>query len=144
MQRGFVEWRLLPQTSVMMYLLKWLSRWPFILFFLCVIYVDPLPKSCLCADRSSASSPKLPTYGVLIDLLDRNDEAHLYSEFKSMYPLIPVGRPKRFYETVQRIAAPTRPSLISGPKLHGSPLRSYRRRLWEPRIRNSCTTSVSG
>ena len=83
-----------------------------------------------------------PTYGELIDLLAEtehespNDEDLLFSKFKTLYPSISVGRPRRFYETVSRIAAPTQPSLIGVPKLCDSPLSSYRKRTWEPRIRN--------
>ena len=57
-----------------------------------------------------------PTYGVLIDLLDScgGDVGRLVSEFKELYPSVPVGSPRRFHDTVRRIAAPTRPSLIGG------------------------------
>lgn len=83
-----------------------------------------------------------PTYGELIDLYEEterecpNNEDLLYSKFKKIYPKIYIGRPRRFYDTVARIVAPTQPSLIGKRKLYGSPLSSYRKRTWEPRIRN--------
>ena len=84
-----------------------------------------------------------PTYGELIDLFEEtegenpNDEDLLVSKFRKLYPKISIGRPRRFYETVSRIVAPTQPSLISKPKLCGSPLATYRKRTWKPRIRNT-------
>ena len=51
--------------------------------------------------------------------------------------MVPIGRPSRFYETVDRIVAPTQPSILGTIKLQGSPLQTYRKRVWEPRIRNS-------
>ena len=36
-----------------------------------------------------------------------------------------------------RIVAPTQPSVIGEPKLTGSPLQTYRKRVWQPRIRNA-------
>lgn len=83
-----------------------------------------------------------PTYGELIDMFEDaerecpDDENLLYSKFKSLYPRIYVGRLRRFYETVRRVVAPTRASLRGDCKLTGSPLSSYRRRTWVPRIRN--------
>ena len=85
---------------------------------------------------------KKPTYGELIDLLEEverespNDENLLCSKFKMLYPKFYVGRPRRFYETVSRLAAPTKNSLRGHTSLTGSPLCSYRRRLWQPRLRN--------
>ena len=101
---------------------------------------------------------KSPSYGELIDLLsdaEQESKEHatelLASKFHQIYP---IGRPARFFDTVTRLAAPTRPSmigppklcsclaaptrpsLIGPPKLCGSPLSSYRRREWIPRIRN--------
>lgn len=81
-------------------------------------------------------------YGELIDLLEEverespNDENLLYSKFKVMYPKIYVGRPRRFYETITRLAAPTKHSLQGKCSLTGSPLTSYRKRIWQPRLRN--------
>ena len=84
----------------------------------------------------------LPTYGELIDLFSFIEEEHgsneamLCAKFKELYPHIEVGRPHRFFDTVQRIVAPSRPSAVSKPPLSGTPLSSYRRRVWKPRIRN--------
>ena len=44
-----------------------------------------------------------------------------------------ISRPSRFFDTIQRIVGPTKPSLQGEAKL---PLASYRRRVWELRIRN--------
>ena len=84
-----------------------------------------------------ATASKKPTYGDLIDLFERfeRNEDLLLFHFKKIYPEISIGRPKRFYETVLRIVAPTQPSALGKPKLCGSPLTSYRKRTWEPRIR---------
>lgn len=86
----------------------------------------------------------MPSYGELIDLLsDAEQESKelapeiLFDKFRQRYPHVSVGRPARFFNTVTRIAAPTRPSLIAPPKLCGSPLSSYRKRDWIPRIRNT-------
>ena len=86
-----------------------------------------------------------PTYGDLIQKLEAAEEQSKTSEesvsdllvscFHRQYPSIPIGRPSRFHDTVQRIAAPTRQT--RGRQLGGSPLRSYLRRVWMPRIRNT-------
>ena len=86
-----------------------------------------------------------PTYGELIDIFEEaerecpNNEEVLCSKIKQLYPKIPIGRPRRFYETVSRIVAPTKPSLRGECKLQGSSLTFYRKRTWEPRIRNPGT-----
>lgn len=86
-----------------------------------------------------------PTYGELIDIFEEterecpNSEDLLCDKFKAHYPKISIGRPRRFYETVSRIVAPTKPSLRGECKLYGSPLASYRKRVWQPRIRNLAT-----
>lgn len=86
-----------------------------------------------------------PTYGELIDLFKKSEHNEdLLSHFKKIYPDISIGRPDRFYETVSRIVAPTQPSALGKPKLCGSPLTSYRKRTWEPRIRNSCAVQGIG
>ena len=87
-----------------------------------------------------------PTYGELIAMLEAAEgEAKanggsvseiLISQFHHQYPRIPIGRKGRFYDTVQRIAAPIRSSTRSR-QLNGSPLRSYLGRVWMPRIRNT-------
>ncbi len=84
-----------------------------------------------------------PTYGELIDLLlevegqaDATDS--LCKEMERRYPDIPIDRPSRLHDTIQRIAAPTRPSIRGGSaKLSGSPLKTYRTRKWKPCIRNA-------
>lgn len=88
-----------------------------------------------------------PTYGELIELLEvaeaeaETSEASvaelLAAKFRCDYPHIPISRPSRFFDTVKRIAAPTRPSAIGQRRLNGSPLRFYLKRHWTPRIRNT-------
>lgn len=56
----------------------------------------------------------------------------LLQSLRQKYKHLSVGRPERFYDTVCRIAAPTRPSLRGEAKLVGSPLATYRRRAWVP------------
>ena len=90
---------------------------------------------------------KVPTYGELIRMLEVAEmEAEtsemsvatiLEAKFHLNYPHIPISCPSRFFDTVKRIAAPTRPSAIGRRKLNGSPLRSYLKRHWTPRIRNT-------
>ena len=82
-----------------------------------------------------------PTYGELIDIFERldgqpNAPDMLSAEITKRYPGLSVSRPSRLYDTVKRIAGPTLPSLHGAAKLTGSPLASYRKRNWEPRIRN--------
>ena len=86
---------------------------------------------------------KTLSYGELIDLLsDAEQESMehtpelLVDKVKQRYPHVSIGQPARFFDTVTRLAAPTRPSLIAPPKLCGSPLSSYRKRDWIPRNRN--------
>ena len=83
-----------------------------------------------------------PTYKELIELLDevesldlgpsRSTAEVLTSRFCDSYPLIKIGRPRRFLETVQRISGP-----IKNGKLKGSSRRSYLKRQWIPRTRNT-------
>ena len=92
------------------------------------------------------SANKGPTYGELLEMLKRAErkasQSHgctsqlLLNELKGSYPDIPIGRPGRFLDTVKRIAAPT---LTGKGKLGGTPLRSYLKRQWSPRIRNTTT-----
>ena len=58
-------------------------------------------------------------------------------KFSRQYPTVEVGRPSRVYDTISRLVGPTRPSLRGPAKLTGSPLASYRKRIWLPRIRNT-------
>ena len=83
-----------------------------------------------------------PTYGEIIDLYEafgeRPDAAHLLcSEMSKLYPCIRTKRPGRLFDSMKRIVAPTRPSLKGTAKVTGSPLASYRKRIWEPRIRTA-------
>ena len=85
-----------------------------------------------------------PSYGELIDMLSaaeseavksRNTHTStlLLEKFKQSYKHVSISRPERFYDTVCRIAAPTKPSLNGTAKLLGSPLVTYRRRTWVPK-----------
>ena len=58
----------------------------------------------------------------------------LFDKFSKLYPNVMIGRPSRFCDTVKRKAAPTIPSLIGPSKLSGSPLVSYRKRIWIPKV----------
>ena len=76
-----------------------------------------------------------PTYGELIDLLEQSESAEdLYLKFKRLHPDITIGR--HFYDTVCRIAAPTKPALTGKCGLTEVQLVSYRNKIWQPRIRN--------
>ena len=82
-----------------------------------------------------------PTFGELIDMYEEFEwqtyAANLLcSKVSRQYSSLSIGRPSRFYDTVQRIVGPTKPSLRGEAKLTGSPLASYRRRVYEPHIRN--------
>ena len=89
------------------------------------------------------SASRLPAYGELIDLLENSEKDApsdcdaLCSMFQQLYPHIKISRPKRFYDTVNGIAAPTKPSSKGDSKLCGSPLVSYRKRVWKPQVRNT-------
>ena len=97
------------------------------------------------------SAHKGPTYGELLEMLKNAERKAsqstingctsqiLINELKDSYPDIPIGRPGRFLDTVKRIAAPT---LTGKGKLEGIPLRSYLRRQWTPRIRNTTTQGI--
>ena len=88
-----------------------------------------------------------PSIGELIDLLEAAQIAHetgskdktvaeiLTERFTLKYPHIQINRPSRFLDTVNRLAAPTKPSSIGEAKLSGSPLAHYHRRQWAPRSR---------
>ena len=84
------------------------------------------------------------TFGELIELYeDTSDDASiLHTKLLERYPVL-VGRHCRLLETVKRIVVPTRPSLRGDAKLHGSPLPTYRKRIWKPCVRN-VTAAVSG
>ena len=103
-----------------------------------------IPTICFKICRSM-SLPK-PTYGELIQMLESAEgEAKISEESvpelllsysHHQYPFIPIGRASRFYDTVQKIAASTRSS-ARVKQLDGSPLHSYLKRVWMPRIRNT-------
>jgi len=84
---------------------------------------------------------KFPTYKELIELLNDAESvaesalspAELVAEeFRQCYPHIYIGRPGRFLETIRRIAGP-----ITNQRLNASSQRSYLKRQWKPRIRNT-------
>lgn len=83
-----------------------------------------------------------PTYGHLIDLYQQYEEQIdardiLYAEVGRQYPQLSIGQPSRFYDMVERIVGPIKPSLCEEAKLTGLPLASYRQRTWKPHIRNN-------
>ena len=83
------------------------------------------------------------TYGDLIDLYESvmisatsaegKQSQDLFIEgMHESFPGYHLSRPKRFIETVQR-----RPSFRGPPKLSGSPLLTYCKRTWKPRVPSS-------
>lgn len=66
-----------------------------------------------------------------------SDHHLLCAEISKQFPSISTKRPGRLVDTITRIVAPTKPSLNGVSKLAGSPLRSYRQRIWEPRVRSA-------
>jgi len=84
---------------------------------------------------------KFPTYKELIELLNDAEcvaecafsTAELVAqEFRQRYPHIYIGRSGRFLETIRRIAGP-----ITNQRLNASSQKSYLKRQWKPRIRNT-------
>ena len=85
-----------------------------------------------------------PTYLELIQLLNESESAAidpcnvhstaeiLTTRFSERYPHIKIGRPGRFLETVRRIDGP-----IKSDRLKGTSRRSYLKRKWTPRTRNT-------
>ena len=63
-------------------------------------------------------------------------------KFSQKYPHIVTSRPSCLFDSINRIAAPTRPSAVGPSKLNGSPLRTYLKRTWVPRTRNVQGTYV--
>ena len=81
----------------------------------------------------------LSFYLELIDLFEQTADC-LIQKFKSNYPDIYIGRPKQFYERLQQIVAPTRPSLRCESSLKIlSAIQSYCRRTLRQCIRNLVT-----
>ena len=66
-----------------------------------------------------------------------SDQHLLCVELSKRFPSISTKRPGRLVDTITRIVAPTKPSLNGVLRLTGSPLRSYRQRIWEPRVRTA-------
>ena len=66
-----------------------------------------------------------------------SDQHLLCMELSKRFPSISTKRPGRLVDTITRIVAPTKPSLNGVLRLTGSPLRSYRQRIWEPRVRTA-------
>ena len=65
------------------------------------------------------------------------DAVYLATALKGFYPALNIGRPGRLYDTIVRIVAPTRPAVRNDKAaLQGTPLHSYRKRVWVPRTRN--------
>ena len=102
-------------------------------------HVSKVFNTCQCCHCLLAA----PTYGDLIDLLqecedlcgdcaDSSIAETLYSKFTSRHPNISIGRPKRLYDAVMRIVAPTRPSLRGGSKISGPDLVLHRTKEWIP------------
>lgn len=83
-----------------------------------------------------------PTYQHLIGMLSKAESeaaggslsvAELLScKFSHRFPHVQIGRPGRFLETVRRIAGP-----IRRERLKGTARRSYLKRHWAPRTRNT-------
>ena len=88
-----------------------------------------------------------PTYQQLIQMLSKaegeaGDSAAsvaelLTAKFSCRFPHVRVGRPGRSLETVRRIAGP-----IKHQRLNGSARRSYLKRWWTPRTRNTTHLGV--
>jgi len=89
-----------------------------------------------------ATAKIYPTYGDLLILLGEAEQqsdnvAHsLAKTFASLYPHIPVAREDTLLKTIQRLAAPTRPSTLGPCKLQGLALQQYKDQIWKPRIRH--------
>ena len=90
------------------------------------------------------------TYGTVIDVFKEceqkfpGDAASLVRSLQKLDPALIVGRPGRLYDTISRIVAPTWPAICRNKAaLQEIPLRTYRRRLWAPRTRNSHAKGTS-
>jgi len=83
---------------------------------------------------------------ILLDEAEQHsdDTAHsLAQKFATLYPHIPVIKEDTFLKTVQRLAAPTRPSTVGSSKLQGLALKQYKERIWKPRIRHTQGQSLA-
>ena len=98
--------------------------------------------------KMAASKEVWPTYGELINMLKISEKKAetmcnsgvaelLTAEFHHKFPQTSISRPSRSLDTVRRLEAPTRPSALGQRKLDGSPLKSYLKRKWIPRIWNT-------
>ena len=86
-----------------------------------------------------------PTYGELINLLTKfegqPDAADLLcSELSARYPHLSVSHPTRLLDIIKCLAGPTRPSIRGPTKLVGTPLATYRKRVWKARTRTRTQT----
>ena len=81
----------------------------------------------------------MPTYGDLIELYNKyeSDQDQLCTAVSERFPSVANTRPGRLYDSISRIVAPTKKALNGTVKLAegGSPLKSYCKRIWEPRVR---------
>lgn len=119
-----------------------------ILYFYILSICNSITLQCMKSSMAESDHGEVwPTYGELISMLkismtkaetSNSSVAELLAtEFQHKFPQIPINRPSRFLDTVRRLEAPTMPSALGGKKLDGSPLRSYLKRRWIPRIRNT-------
>lgn len=79
-------------------------------------------------------------YGDLLDIFakyedDPNIAEMIFCTIKELYPRIEISRPSRVLDSVRRIVAPTRQSARGDAKIVGLSLETYRKKVWEPRIR---------
>ena len=74
----------------------------------------------------------------MLSLVEAEDDPEkiLVSRFQELYPTIEICRPHCFFQTVQRLVAPVRPSLHGTPALTGTELEIYLEHVWEPRIQH--------
>ena len=82
-----------------------------------------------------------PTHQELIKLLSQAEKDQsevesiaelLAASFQDAFPHVSISRPGRFLETVRRIAGPIRSRKLKGPSR-----KSYLKRHWVPRTRNT-------
>ena len=65
--------------------------------------------------------------------------------FEKAAPVLNIGRPGRFYDSIVHIVAPTHPALSNEKAaLQGTPSSSYHNRVWMPQIRNSSLAKGTG
>ena len=99
------------------------------------------------ADDCCYANEAVITYGDLIDLYDlassraqqsgisiKDELIKLFHETFPFHNL--TSRPERYLKTVERIVAPTKPSLKGPSKLNDSDLLTYCHTIWKPRVGN--------